>query len=173
MWLPRRWLCWAPDGGMCRLPGRKSLGARGLWFLRVGTPRIRHRVSYWRDCGRGLHRTEGRTGSGASSVQRSGVRGKILGRRRAFTCTPPHNAVVLCCDEKSQCQALERTQTGLPLGEGHIRTRTHDYYRHGTVTLFAALDYLSGKVLAHTANRHRRSEWLAFLKKIDASVARR
>lgn len=84
---------------------------------------------------------------------------------------PPQNAVVLCCDEKSQCQALERTQTGLPLGQGHIRTRTHDYYRHGTVTLFAALDYLSGKVLAHTANRHRHSEWLAFLKKIDASVA--
>lgn len=84
---------------------------------------------------------------------------------------PPQNAVVLCCDEKSQCQALERTQTGLPLGQGHIRTRTHDYYRHGTVTLFAALDYLSGKVLAHTANRHRHNEWLAFLKKIDGSVA--
>jgi len=83
---------------------------------------------------------------------------------------PPQNAVVLCCDEKSQCQALERTQTGLPLGQGHIRTRTHDYYRHGTVTLFAALDYLSGKVLAHTASRHRHNEWLAFLKKIDASV---
>ncbi len=57
---------------------------------------------------------------------------------------PPQNAVVLCCDEKSQCQVLERTQTGLPLGQGHIRTRTHDYYRRGTVTLFAALDYLSG-----------------------------
>lgn len=84
---------------------------------------------------------------------------------------PPQNAVVLCCDEKSQCQALERTQAGLPLGQGHIRTRTHDYYRHGTVTLFAALDYLTGKVLAHTANRHRHSEWLAFLKKIDSTVA--
>jgi hypothetical protein len=84
---------------------------------------------------------------------------------------PPQNAVVLCCDEKSQCQALERTQTGLPLGVGHIRTRTHDYYRHGTVTLFAALDYLSGKVLAHAAQRHRHNEWLAFLKKIDACVA--
>jgi transposase len=84
---------------------------------------------------------------------------------------PPQNAVVLCCDEKSQCQALERTQLGLPLGQGHIRTRTHDYYRHGTVTLFAALDYLSGKVLAHTAKRHRHNEWLAFLRKIDASVS--
>jgi hypothetical protein len=52
---------------------------------------------------------------------------------------PPDRALVLCCDEKSQCQALERTQPGLPLGIGHVRTRTHDYYRHGTVTLFAAL----------------------------------
>ena len=53
---------------------------------------------------------------------------------------PPDNAVVLCCDEKSQCQALQRSQPGLPLAQGHIRTVTHDYYRHGTVTLFAALD---------------------------------
>ena len=84
---------------------------------------------------------------------------------------PPDRALVLCCDEKSQCQALERTQPGLPLGQGHIRTQTHDYYRHGTVTLFAALDYLSGKVFAHTAPRHRHQEWLAFLRKIDEQVA--
>lgn len=83
---------------------------------------------------------------------------------------PPDRALVLCCDEKSQCQALERTQPGLPLGQGHIRTETHDYYRHGTVTLFAALDYLSGKVFAHTSARHRHQEWLAFLRKIDAQV---
>ena len=57
------------------------------------------------------------------------------------------------------------------MGQGHIRTRTHDYYRHGTVTLFAALDYLSGKVFAHTAPRHRHQEWLAFLRKIDKEVA--
>src|SRR5205823_9712367 len=55
---------------------------------------------------------------------------------------PPERAVVLCCDEKSQIQALQRSQPGLPLGKGHIRTQTHDYYRNGTVTLFAALDYL-------------------------------
>jgi hypothetical protein len=70
---------------------------------------------------------------------------------------PPDNAVVLCCDEKSQCQALQRSQPGLPLGQGHFRTVTHDYYRHGTVTLFAALDYLSGKVISQVAPRHR---WL-------------
>ena len=84
---------------------------------------------------------------------------------------PPEQALVLCSDEKSQAQALERTQPGLPLGQGHIRTRTDDYYRHGTVTLFAALDYLSGKVFAHTAPRHRHQEWLAFLRKIDKEVA--
>src|SRR5690349_6681676 len=55
--------------------------------------------------------------------------------------------LVLCCDEKSQCQALERTQPGLPLGIGHIRTKTHDYVRHGTLTLFAALNYLEGKLI--------------------------
>jgi hypothetical protein len=70
---------------------------------------------------------------------------------------PPDNAVVLCCDEKGQCQALQRSQPGLPLGQGHFRTVTHDYYRHGTVTLFAALDYLSGKVISQVAPRHRHS----------------
>jgi transposase len=80
---------------------------------------------------------------------------------------PPDKALVLCCDEKSQCQALERTQPGLPLGVGHIRTATHDYTRHGTVTLFAALDYLSGKIHHNTAARHTHVEWLAFLKQLD------
>ncbi len=80
---------------------------------------------------------------------------------------PPDRALVLCCDEKSQCQALERTQPGLPLGVGHIRTRTHDYTRHGTVTLFAALNYLDGHVFRQVGARHTHVEWLAFLKKID------
>jgi len=80
---------------------------------------------------------------------------------------PPAKALVLCCDEKSQCQALERTQPGLPLGVGHIKTRTHDYTRHGTVTLFAALSYLDGKILSRTAAAHTHQEWLAFLKVIE------
>ena len=80
---------------------------------------------------------------------------------------PPEKALVLCCDEKSQCQALERTQPGLPLGIGHIRTKTHDYVRHGTLTLFAALNYLDGKLITYLAARHRHQEWLAFLKLID------
>ena len=80
---------------------------------------------------------------------------------------PPDKALVLCCDEKSQCQALERTQPALPLGVGHIRTATHDYIRHGTVTLFAALNYLEGKIVSMLAAQHRHQEWLRFLKKID------
>lgn len=80
---------------------------------------------------------------------------------------PPDRALVLCCDEKSQCQALERTQPGLPLGIGHVRTRTHDYVRHGTITLFAALGYLDGKIISRMAPRHTHLEWLAFLRCID------
>jgi hypothetical protein len=79
---------------------------------------------------------------------------------------PPDRALVLCCDEKSQCQALERTQPSLPVGVGQVRTRTHDYIRHGTVTLFAALNYLDGKILSATAQHHTHVEWLAFLKKL-------
>ena len=80
---------------------------------------------------------------------------------------PPDKALVLCCDEKSQCQALERTQPALPLGIGYIRTRTHDYIRHGTITLFAALNYLEGKILSRTEAPHTHLEWLRFLKQID------
>ena len=80
---------------------------------------------------------------------------------------PPEKALVLCCDEKSQCQALERSQPGLPLGIGHIRTKTHDYKRHGTVTLFAALNYLDGKLITRTEKQHTHVEWLRFLKQID------
>lgn len=80
---------------------------------------------------------------------------------------PPERALVLCCDEKSQCQALERTQTALPLGPRKVRTGTHDYVRHGTITLFAALSYLDGKIFRQTAPQHTHKEWLGFLKKLD------
>jgi len=85
----------------------------------------------------------------------------------ALYLNPPDKALVLCCDEKSQCQALERSQPGLPLGIGHVKTRTHDYIRHGTVTLFAALDYLAGKIISRTESSHTHVEWLRFLKQID------
>jgi len=81
--------------------------------------------------------------------------------------TPPDHAIVLCCDEKSQVQALDRTQPGLPLKKGRASTMTHDYKRHGTTTLFAALNVLDGQVIAQCQQRHRHVEWLKFLKKID------
>ena len=80
---------------------------------------------------------------------------------------PPERALVLCCDEKSQCQALERSQPGLPLGIGHICTKTHDYIRHGTITLFAALNYLDGRIISRTEAKHTHVEWLRFLKQIN------
>lgn len=83
---------------------------------------------------------------------------------------PPEKAIVLCCDEKTQIQALERSQPGLPLGVGHIRTATHDYYRHGTTTLFAALNYLDGKVISSLDGRHTHAEWLKFLQSIDSET---
>ena len=83
---------------------------------------------------------------------------------------PPDHAVVLCVDEKSQVQALDRTQRSLPLGRGYVEGFTHDYIRHGTTTLFAALDVATGKVLARCAKRHRHQEFLTFLRLIDKEV---
>lgn len=83
---------------------------------------------------------------------------------------PPERAVVLCCDEKSQVQALDRSQPGLPLKRGRAETMTHDYKRHGTTTLFAALNILNGSVISQCQQRHRHIEWLKFLKQIDATV---
>ncbi len=83
---------------------------------------------------------------------------------------PPDNAIVLCVDEKSQIQALDRTQPILPLGLGYVEGVTHDYVRHGTTTLFAALDIASGQVLAQCQRRHRHQEFRQFLRRIDASV---
>lgn len=79
---------------------------------------------------------------------------------------PPDRALILCCDEKSQCQALERTQRALPLSTGHPKTITSDYIRHGTITLFAALDYLDGKVFNRLEEKHTHIEWLRFLKQL-------
>ncbi|MGH8766789.1 MAG: IS630 family transposase [Burkholderiales bacterium] len=81
--------------------------------------------------------------------------------------SPPEHALVLCCDEKSQVQALDRTQPGLPLKKGRAGTLTHDYKRHGTTTLFAALNTLDGAVIARCNHRHRHQEWLTFLRQID------
>jgi len=83
---------------------------------------------------------------------------------------PPANALVLSVDEKSQCQALERTQPMLPMGLGYVEGVTHDYKRHGTTTLFAALDVLHGTIIAQCKPRHRHQEFLGFLRTIEGSV---
>jgi transposase len=84
---------------------------------------------------------------------------------------PPDKAMVLCVDEKSQIQALNRTQPGLPLKKGRCGTMTHDYKRNGTTTLFAALDLLQGKVIGDFHKRHRHQEFLKFLRRIDREFA--
>mgnify|MGYP001618025780 CR=1 FL=1 len=84
---------------------------------------------------------------------------------------PPDKSLVLCVDEKSQVQALDRTQPGLPLKKGRCGTMTHDYKRNGTTTLFAALSMLDGKVIGDCMPRHRHQEFIRFLKTIDAKTA--
>lgn len=83
---------------------------------------------------------------------------------------PPEHALVLSCDEKSQIQALDRTQKSLPMYPGRLGTMTHDYKRNGTTTLFAAIEVAEGKVIAECMPKHRHQEWLKFLKKIDAET---
>jgi transposase len=84
--------------------------------------------------------------------------------------SPPDNALVFCVDEKSQIQALERSQPILPLRPGSPEKQTHDYYRHGTTSLFAALDVATGRVISSLKERHRSREFLAFLKQIEREV---
>jgi len=84
--------------------------------------------------------------------------------------TQPEKAIVLCADEKSSVQALDRTQASLPMVKGRGETMTHDYKRHGTTTLFAALNVLTGTVIGQCMPRHRHQEWLKFLKTIDREV---
>lgn len=86
---------------------------------------------------------------------------------------PPERAIVLSMDEKSQIQALDRTQPSLPMKPGRAGTMTHDYKRNGTTTLFAALDVLSGSVIGQCLPRHRHSEFLTFLRTIDRTVPKR
>ena len=83
---------------------------------------------------------------------------------------PPDNALVLSVDEKTQIQALDRTQPMLQLRPGQIERRTHDYKRHGTTSLYAAFDILTGKVIGRTTKRHRAKEFLDFLRQIDRST---
>jgi transposase len=115
----------------------------------------------------------GLTGVGAAIVAvavacaTAGAGTALMGTTAAVA---PRGAMVLCVDEKSQIQALDRTQPMLPLAPGMPERRTHDYVRHGTTTLFAALDVATGRVIGETHRRHRSSEFLKFLRTIEANV---
>jgi hypothetical protein len=98
-----------------------------------------------------------------------GRRTELKSRHRALV-RPYGKAVVLCLDEKSQIQALDRTQPSLPMKKGRAGTMTHDYKRNGTTTLFAALDVLSGKVIGQCLPQHTNNELVHFLKKVDREV---
>jgi len=118
----------------------------------------------WAEAGLKPHTTKAFKG-----LERPDVRGE--GHRDCWALPrPADRAVVLCVDEKSQIQALDRTQPGLPLKKGRAATMTHDYKRHGTTTLFAALDVRTGEVIGDCMPRHRATEFLKFLRNIDKAV---
>lgn len=118
----------------------------------------------WRDNGLKPHRTKGFKVSNDPRFAEKLV--EIVG----LYLNPPEHALVLSCDEKSQIQALDRTQKSLPLFPGRLKTLTHDYKRNGTTTLFAAIELAEGKIISDCLPRHRHQEWIKFLKRIDAET---
>lgn len=118
----------------------------------------------WRDNGLKPHRTKGFKVSNDPKFAEKLV--DVVG----LYLDPPEHALVLSCDEKSQIQALDRTQKSLPLFPGRLKTLTHDYKRNGTTTLFAAIELAEGKIISDCLPRHRHQEWIKFLKKIDAET---
>jgi transposase len=118
----------------------------------------------WRDNGLKPHRTKGFKVSNDPRFAEKLV--DIVG----LYLNPPEHALVFSCDEKSQIQALDRTQKSLPLFPGRLKTLTHDYKRNGTTTLFAAIELAAGKIISACLPRHRHQEWIKFLKKIDAET---
>jgi transposase len=118
----------------------------------------------WRDNGLKPHRTKGFKVSNDPRFVEKLV--DVVG----LYLDPPEHALVLSCDEKSQIQALDRTQKSLPIYPGRLKTMTHDYRRHGTTTLFAAIELAEGKIIAECMPQHRHQEWIKFLKKIDAET---
>jgi len=118
----------------------------------------------WRDNGFQPHRTKGFKVSNDPRFAEKLV--DVVG----LYLNPPDQALVLSCDEKSQIQALDRTQKSLPMFPGRLKTMTHDDKRNGTTTLFAAIELAQGHIIAECMPRHRHQEWIRFLKKIDAET---
>jgi transposase len=168
-----------------RPPGRKPLGAKiKAAVLAKTTTETPPAATHW-----SVRTMAKAMGISRTSVQRiwaeAGLKPHLLRRFKISTdpqfeekvtdvvglyLNPPDRALVLCVDEKSQIQALDRTQPGLPLKKGRAATMTHDYKRHGTTTLFAALDVKSGLVIGECQARHRAKEFIRFLKRIDRIV---
>jgi len=109
------------------------------------------------------------TGKGHSSCQQTRICRQVRDVVGLYV-APPAHAIVLCVDEKSQIQALDRSQPLLPMRPGQIARRTHDYKRHGTTSLFAALDIATGHVIGKCYPRHRATEFRKFLDEIEANV---
>src|SRR5208282_4239560 len=109
------------------------------------------------------------SGAHVQALQRSQIRQKLKEVIGLYV-DPPAHAVVLSLDEKSQIQALDRTQPGLPMKKGRCATMTHDYKRHGTTTLFAALNVLEGQIIGCCMQRHRHQEFIRFLNTIEAAI---
>src|SRR6202051_549615 len=153
-WSARRWT---------RNPRTARTGVSGRLRARRGY-RSRRCTAF------GKHLVWNRTGSGTSSCPTIHFFVEKVRDIVGLYLHPPENAVVLCVDEKSQIQALERTQPMLPIGLGYVEGVTHDYRRHGTTTLFAALDTARGTVITQCRKRHRHQEYLDFLREIDKNV---
>src|SRR5258708_7913995 len=152
---------WAPGGSWAGRAGRRRRGARGSGGERgVGTVRAGEGGGEWGLRPWGSERFRFSTDRGLEAKIRDVV---------GLSLNPPDNAVVLCVDEKSQIQALDRTRPILPLRPGIPEKQTHDYVRHGTTTLFAALEVATGKVTDACYPRHRHQEFLRFLRTVAAA----
>src|SRR5215212_4080479 len=144
-------------------PARRRIGPGGRWPRRPGSASLTSSAS-------GARTGYSRTASARSSSRQTPPSSPRSATSSGSMSTQPAHAVVLSIDEKSQIQALDRTQPGLPLKPGRAGTLTHDYKRHGTTTLFAALDVLDGTVVGRCMQRHRHQEFIRFLNAVEKTV---
>ena len=144
-------------------PARPPTGPPPPWPRRSASPSARCSAS-------GAPTASSRTGSGSSSSPTIPGSSTSCATWSGSIVDPPAHAIVLSVDEKSQIQALDRTQPGLPMKKGRLGTMTHDYKRHGTTTLFAALNVLDGTVIGRNMPRHRHQEFIRFLNAIERKV---
>ncbi len=143
---------------------RRPTGPRVLWPRQSDLP--------YRRCSRSGRRMALRRIAGSFKLSNDPAFAEKLTEIVGLYVDPPAHAVILSVDEKSQIQALDRTQPSLPMKKGRAGTLTHDYKRHGTTTLFAALNVLDGTVIGQNMQRHRHQEFIRFLNRIEREVPR-